>query len=221
MENEWRKSACKSTPDWLEGVQRYYTDAIASFGSFPSGASVEADLVTSTFQALLTKLVDFSNSKSVILSTGATVILEAFSHVKMYDHRAQGIINEFYRVLPILMKAYRGAAKDLTPILGSELVNAVNNDLGNLQCAFELYVEEFNAGDGKGRKIKVNYEPVLKRVQKLEDTITLNGDVRLSKQQLADPNVQDALVILSLILDHLIICTHGLNSSSEAVLLEQ
>lgn len=82
-------------------------------------------------------------------------------------------------------------------------------------------MEKFNAGDGKGRKIEVDYEPVMKRVQNLEDTVTLNGDVTLSKQQLAHLKVQDALVVLSLILDHLIIVGHGLRSACEAVLLEQ
>lgn len=109
----------------------------------------------------------------------------------------------------------------MTTIIGSELVIAVNNDLGNLQCALELYMEKFNGGDGKGRKIEVDYKPVMKQVQNLEDIVTPNGDVTLSKQKLADLKVQDALAVLSLILDHLIIVGHGVRSACEAVLLEQ
>ncbi|XP_037038704.1 uncharacterized protein LOC119076135 [Bradysia coprophila] len=221
IENVWRKTACKSTPHWLNGVQKYYNDIIITFGSFPSEVSGEAELVVETFQALLTKLVDSSNSRSEILSTGATTVLEAFSRIKIAEQSAQGIINEFYRVLPILMKAYRGIATYYTPVIGTELVSAVNNALNNLECACELYVEKFNAGDGNGRKIAVDDEPVRKSVQNLEDTITLNGDVKLSKHELADRKVQNALLILSLILDHMIICKHGLRSASETILLEQ
>ncbi|KAG4066834.1 hypothetical protein HA402_012901 [Bradysia odoriphaga] len=223
VEKVWRKGACPRTcqPDWIKAVQKYYDDVIVAFSSFPGEVSEPADLVKTTFQTLLTKVIEFSNSESKILSSGATAILESFAQVNVDNLSASGIIDEFTRVLPILMKAYRQVVTNLTRIVGRELVCAVNTAISDLEREFLCYVKEFEKGDGNGRKIEIDYEPVMKRVQKLVDTIALKGDVQLTECQLEDPDVQDALVVLSLVLDYVMVLVHGLSSSSEAVILEQ
>ncbi|XP_037038667.1 uncharacterized protein LOC119076111 isoform X2 [Bradysia coprophila] len=223
VENVWKKTACSSTcpPNWIKPVQKYYDDVIKAFSTFPGEVMEPADLVKTTFQTLLTKVIEFSNSDSKILSSGATGILESYAQVKLNIHSASGIIDEFYRVLPMLMKSYRQVVTNLTCPVGPELVCAVNTAITNLEREFICYVDEFRKGDGRGRKVEIDYEPVMKRVQTLVDTIALKGDVQLTECQLEDPRVKNALVVLSLVLDYVMVLVHGLSSSSEAIILEQ
>jgi hypothetical protein len=202
-------------------VQEYYDAVMASFSTFTGQTTEEAEVVKSSFQTLLTKVVEGSNSKSKILSSGATGILESYTQIHLDDLTAKGIIAEFTRVLPFLMSSYRKVVTGLTCVLGWRLPNAVNRAISELECEFTAYVKKFAEGDGNGRKIEVDYEPVMKRVQKLTDTIALKGNVKLTECQLKDPKVQQALVVLSWVLDYTMVLVHGLSSSSEEVIKEQ
>ncbi|KAJ6645554.1 hypothetical protein Bhyg_00760 [Pseudolycoriella hygida] len=220
VENLWKKSIdwCKRKPDWTKPVQKYYDDLMTSFSTFPGQVAQAAEMVKRKFRELLTKVIEFSNSKSKILSLGATGILESFARVNIDVLSASGIIAEFKRVLPVLMEAYREVIKSMTKIIGDKLVCATNNAISDLESEFNLYVDKFNEAEGKK---EINYKPVMKRVHKLVNTIRLKGNNLLSKCQLADLHVRDARVVLSLILNYVIILVHGLSSSSKAVILER
>ncbi|KAJ6640891.1 hypothetical protein Bhyg_05824 [Pseudolycoriella hygida] len=220
VENLWKKTNywCKRKPDWIKPVQKYYDDLMIAFNTFPGQVTLAAEMVKAKFRELLTEVITFSNSDAKILSAGATGILESFARVKIDILSAAGIINEFQRVLPILMEAHRNVITNMTNIIGDELVCATNNAISDLQSEFNLYVDKFKAAGGKK---EINYKPVMKCVQKLVNTIKLKGDVKLSNCQLVNLFVRHARVVLSLILNYIIILVHGLSSSSKAVLLER
>lgn len=102
----WKSSvpafSFKCTPTYLKGVQKYHDDIIEAFDAFPGPLKEEAALVTIPFETYLTKLVNNSNSNSTVLSEGSIAILGVFSVVKLQVNSPDGVIKEFYRVLPIL-----------------------------------------------------------------------------------------------------------------------
>lgn len=225
VEVEWKKGinsaySSRRTPDWVKGLQKYHDDILKSFTGFPSDVAVPSRSMVAEFREFLVENIDYTNSKSKILSSGANKILSVLSVVNIRDLAAQGILNEFHRMLPILMIAYRRITTDLTPIIGSAFKNEVNNALSDTEAAFERFVKIFR-GNGICFEDNVDYTPVLAVVKKLVDTIELRGDVTLSKSQLETQNVQDALVILRSYLHHITICVQGLSVSSSVILLEQ
>lgn len=169
-------------------------------------------------QTVLTKYIELSNSKSEILSASATIILESFASIKLEDLSAIGLINELDRVLHILMISYRKVVTNLTKIIGRDLVRAVNNAISNLEFQLKRHMKEFIASNGK---IEIDYKPVMNAAQNFVDVVALKGDITISQSQLADPNVKDALIALSLVLDYSIAIVHSLTSSCEAFILEE
>lgn len=223
----WRSSdddcSCKCKPVWLDGVQKYYNDdAVELFKSLPPGSLADqADAATKTFQGYIVKLVNFSNSKSKILSSGSTAILGMLSKINVVEKSAIGGIRVFNRMLPIIMKTCREVTSNLSKALGGELTCAVNNVISDLECSFKQYMQEFLRDDESGVYKEVDSEPFMKQSQKLANTISFIGETALNNCKLSKPDVQDALVVLSLILDYLMIATHGLSGCSEVVLSEQ
>lgn len=162
-----------SKPNWLDQIEKYYVDIVVAFNTFPVQLSGQVDFVTTEFRKFLVKVIALSNSKSSTVSTGATATLEALKEVNIDERTAQGVINEFLRVLPTLMKAYRGIVTNLKTTIGDELVYSVNSALRNTEQAFKRYMEKFNAGDGSGSKREIDYEPVMRSVQQLTNAILL------------------------------------------------
>lgn len=203
----------------MGGVQRYSDDILESFASFPPGPLLEKSTeMTAKFQEYLTTLVNLTESKSPTLSWGSTKLLTLFSTVRIQTNTAEGVINEFLRMLPSLMNTYRAIASNLTDILG-DVTCTVKREMTDLETAFTEYTVEFLRGDGNGVRKEVDYEPVMERFQALTKTISRIG--KSNKCQVATPAAQDAATLLKLVLGHILICVRGLSGSSEAILAEQ
>lgn len=212
---------CDCTPDWVEGVQEYFDGTSEAAKNFPSGEPLElADAVMTSFQDFLTKLVSFSDSNSTVLSTSSTAILGALSKLNKLASSANTIIEEFDKVLPDLVETYKGVVSNLTNIIG-ELTCPVNHAMSELECSLQHYIKEFSQSDALGRRKVVPFDPVMKCVQILTNTIAFIAETTIDQCELATPDVQDALAVLSLILDHLSICVQGINACSQAILSEQ
>lgn len=219
----WRNSTSsyEGKPHWIDGLQKYLDDLSKIFDAFPAKFSAQSRLVKPALAQYLAKVTEASNSKSKILSSGAHGIAEALSHVNIVEYNVQGILNEFVRILPNVMNQYREVVTNLTTTLGSDLVTEVNNALSDIESSFIQYTKKFNTGGVNGLKIKIDYEPVMESSRTLTQTISLKRGVSLRLDQLANPEVQDAMVVLNLVLEHVMLMTLGLNSCSEVILWEQ
>lgn len=219
--NLWTSSArvCTSQkkPVWVEGVQKYYDDIMVAFSTFPGPLKEQADLLKIPFQEYLTKLVNYSNSNTTVLSSGSTKILGALSKVKLQANTADGVIKEFYRVLPSLTKTYSEIVSNLSTIIGKQSSCSVNRAMSDLKYAYTKYMKEFLQEDDDGFKKEVDFEPITKSAEKLKKSIALIDE----NNTCSDPDVNNASTILNLILGHLMICYHGLDGCSQAILYEQ
>jgi len=79
----------------------------------------------------------------------------------------------------------------------------------------------FLQNDEFGLKKEVDLKPVARHAQTLTNTISLIAATMLNKCESGTSEVQGALLTLTLVLDHLMICFHGLSGCSLAVLSEQ
>lgn len=212
---------CSCTPDWVEGVQEYYDGTADAAKNFPSGPPLDlADTVMTSFKNFLPKLVSFGDSNSTVLSSSSTAILGALSKLNKLAFSPNTIIEEFDKVLSDLVETYKEVVSNLSNIIG-ELTCSINHAMSDLECSLKQYIQEFLQSDILGRKKEVDFEPVMKSVQRLTNTIASIAEITLNKCELATPDVQDALAVLSLILDHLSICVQGINVCSQAILYEQ
>lgn len=203
------------------GLQIYHDDIEETFATFPPGELLDnAAEMTAMFEEYLTTLVNLTESKSKILSWGSTKIVKVLSTVRLPENTAEGVIDEFLRVLPRLMNTYRGISSGLTRILG-DVTHAVNEAMTDLEIAFTDYTLDFLDGNDNGVRVKVDYEPVTARVQTLTNTISRIGESIMNEPQLATPATQDAVTVLTLVLGHIMICFHGLSGCSQAMLIEQ
>lgn len=149
-------------------------------------------------------------------------MLGALSKQDKLSNSSNTIIVEFEKVMPSLVDAYKEVVSNLSTATGT-LTNCVNEAMSDLECSLKQiqYMNEFNQGDADGRKKEVNIQLVMKCVQKLTNIIAVIAETAINKCDLATPEVQDALIVLSLILDHLSICVQGIIASSQAILQEQ
>ncbi|KAG4068218.1 hypothetical protein HA402_008859 [Bradysia odoriphaga] len=178
VEDVWKSSkndlADQSKPGWVDGVQKYHDGIIEAFGNFPPGPSMDkSKAVRTKFQSYLIKLVKSSNSKSTVLSTGANAILGCLKNIDVIDKTPIGVINEFQRVLPNMMETYRGVIANVTPVIGSLTGPVIGEAMTELERSFMSYMTEFlHSGDERGFKRKIDYEPVEKRFEFLNNTIS-------------------------------------------------
>lgn len=120
-------------------------------------------------------------------------------------------------MLPILTKAYGAVIKKLSKIIGKKTSRSVNAAMAALECEYTQYMTEFLQEDERGLKKEVDYEPITKTAEKFTETIE-----RVAKaNKCASSDRKDASTVLTLILEHLMICYHGLSGSSQAILYEQ
>lgn len=268
IENVWKSSKSDYTgqhkPAWTDGVQKYHDDIMEAFGKFPPGPLMDkSNAVTTSFQSYLTKIVTYSNSNSTVLSSGSNTILGVLDKVSILENTPIGVINEFYRILPTLMETYRGVISNVTPMISGVTGPVIIEAMSDLERSFKNYMTEFLQGDERGNKRKVDYEPVEKRLELLNNTISslselLQNPIKkltgshsrparglgiLSRNPLNNPPlihnstasviventinnpaisfVQDAVTVINLAFEHIVICFYGLSSCSEAVLSEQ
>lgn len=215
------KTGCKPIPTWTNGVQKYYDDIIVAFGKFPPNLLKESTAVTTTFQSYLAELVNSSNSNSTIVSSGSTEILEVLSQVKILANTPIGVINEFYRILPILMVKYRDVVSKLSKVIGSDVACSVNDEMTALESSFKRYMEKFLQTDAQGNNKKIDYGSVTKHFTVLNSTVASFTESTENKCSPVAPNLKDAVTVLNFVLDHIRICFFGLSGCSEAVLYEQ
>ncbi len=152
-----------------------------------------------------------------MLSSGSSGILGVLSEVNIQANTANGIIQEFCRMLPILTKAYSGVVSNLSKIIDEKTACSINFAMTDLECACSKYLTEFLQEDERGMRKEVDYEPVTKRAEKFKKAITNAVD----SKKCVNTEAQDASKVLNLVLDHLMICYHGLDICSQAILYEQ
>ncbi|XP_037040138.1 uncharacterized protein LOC119077082 [Bradysia coprophila] len=206
---------------WKQDIQNYYNGCRTATWEFRGKAYCLADSVVNSLEEFLTKLIFFTNSNSTIVTTSSTTMLNTLSKCKKLNRSGMNIIFEFQKVLPAIIKDFNEVATKLSNHIG-ELTSSFTKVLGSLGSVFTNFMKEFleNCRLFKCEK-QVDYKPVLKKCQKLMNTVALIGETLLNECEAeATQEVYDAVLVLDLICLYMAIAVPGINSCVMDVLYE-
>lgn len=217
-ENEY--CTCDIDDKWKQGVQEYYDGCRKATWKFRGPSYDLADVVLHAFDIHLTKLISLTKSNSTVIASSSTSLLESISKGRKLGVSGLIIIKEFDKVVLGLVEEFNGVVTKLSDIIGA-LTNAVNDDLIDLGYAFSKFMKEFIKSGVTGFKKKVDYEPVLKRLQQLMNTVALIAETLLNNCELATSEVNEAVTVLTLIVNYFAVAVQGINTCYQSVLYEQ
>jgi len=206
--------------EWKEGIQQYYDGSITATKNFCGPSYDQADTVVKAFKIYVTKLIYFTNSNSTVLASISHAILKSISQGRKLGISALVIIKQFDRIVLGLVEQFNDIVTKLSDIIG-KLADSFNDDLNELGCAFSNFMKKFIKNGLTGYRHKVEYEPVLKRFQKLVNTVALFAETLVNHCELATSEVNEAVTILTLIVEYFAISVHGVNTCYQSLLHER
>lgn len=173
------------------------------------------------FEMYLTKLIYFTSSNSTVLASSSNAILDSLSKCNKCERSGLNIIKEFHKVvLGLVEELNELVITKLSHIIG-ELTGPVTDALNDLGFTFSNFMREFLQSGLTGFRKKVDYEPVLKQLQKFMNTVALISETLLNECELANREVNEAVTVLTLICAYFTIAVQGINTCVQDVLYEQ
>ncbi|KAG4066769.1 hypothetical protein HA402_012836 [Bradysia odoriphaga] len=214
----WLKYHKKETTcpaPWAQGVQEYLTGVRnAVDDAFKSEKAIEiGNCAVTSLAKFVDKLVYFTGSNSTTVVTSVTSILNSLSTCSNLNQSGLKIIIEFQKVLGPLIDNFNRVARSLSAQIG-DLTCAFTDDLSDLGRELEKFQRGFirNCQLYQCRK-KVDYECVLKKLQKLFNTVALINETLLNKcGSQASQEVHEAVMVLDLLYTYMAIAITGINS---------
>lgn len=170
-----------------------------------------ADKALDGLQALLTKLIYFTTTNSTVLAPNSNSMLEAISRCRKCDRSGLNVIKEFNKVQLSVMSDLEDVSDNLEDYIG-DLTCSFNDALSDLGYTFSSYMRRFLLSGLTNYKTKVDYEPTLKKLQKLMNLTALISDTMLNKCENPTPEVQEAVTILNAICAYYEICVQGVQA---------
>ncbi|KAG4075392.1 hypothetical protein HA402_015045 [Bradysia odoriphaga] len=206
---------CQCKDDsWKEDIQAYYDGCYSATRGFNENAYELADTVVRTLEDYLTKVIYFTNSNSTVVTSSATAIAKSLSVCKDLNQSSWNIIVEFEKVYPKIVEDFNEIAKKLSDHIGDELVCTFTNDVSDLGATFSKYMKEFlEIWKPVGCRKKVEFECVLKKLQKLMNTVALINETLLNKcDGEASQETRESVMILDLLCFYMTVVVQGINS---------
>ncbi|XP_037038764.1 uncharacterized protein LOC119076217 [Bradysia coprophila] len=211
----YHKKECTCPAPWAEGVQEYYVgvkDAVKD--GFKSEKAIEiGNCAVKSLGEFIEKLIYFTGSNSTIVTTSVTSILNSLSTCRKLNESGLKIIIEFDKVLLPLIDNFNRVATSLSPQIG-DLACSFTDDLSDLGREFSKFQKGFirNCQLFQCKK-KVDYECVLKKLQKLFNTVaSINENVLNKCSCKASQAEHESVMILDLLYSFMAIAVTGINS---------
>lgn len=172
------------------------------------------------FESYLSKIIFFANSNSTVLSSSSTAILKAFSKFNKLGISGFVITDEFGKISTEVVNDLTVIVSTLSDILG-ELTKSVNEALSAFGFAMKHFTNEFLTKNLAGLVTDVDYLPVIKAGQVLMNTVALKAETLLVDLKSAAKDVYEAVTVLSLICNFVLIAIQAANSCAQTVWYDQ
>lgn len=162
----------------------------------------------------------FTNSNSIVLKGGSAAILESLSKANKLGGSGLNIIIEFEKILPGIVKEQNAAVNKLSEYIGNFTitVNVALNDFGS---TYTKFLKDFIESSKTGYKKQIDFEPVLRQLQKLLNAVALVAETSLNDCKLSTSKVHEAASVLTLISTYFTSTVQGINSCVQTMLYEQ
>lgn len=158
------------------------------------------------------KLETSTKSASLIISSKSTAILETISLMSEVGTSPTVILSGFNDVLHTVAGEYKKIILSLKQYIGVKTPTVIDA-ICDLECSLYTIMSDYrnaavlNLGDED-----IDYKPVLKSIQNLTNAVACITESALQNCK-NEKDVRDALYVLVLILDHLLIIGHATNVS--------
>ena len=200
---------------WAKGVQQYVDgcrNAVDEAFKYPKAKEMGDTTVTSLGK-YIKKLMSFTNYNSTLVTSSVTSILTSLSTCQDLRESGLRIMIEFDKVWLPLINNFNEVATSLSPHIG-DLTCVFTNDVSDFGKEFSNFQKAFIRRSRMIYKCRkdVDYTPVLKKLQKLFNTLGLINDTLLNKCESATEEVHESVMILDLIYAYLSIAVTGINS---------
>ncbi len=221
--NEYDDCSCACPTEdvaWKEGVQQFY-DGLRTASSKFSGQSYNlANTTLKSFEKFVAKLIYFTNTNSTLLSSSSTEILASLSEGNNIGQSSLNIIIELDKALLVFVKEFYDIVKKLSDAIG-HLTCSINDVILDLGYAVSSFLKEFlKCSDAQCRE-KTNFKPVFKQFQRLMNTVALIAETLLNGCEPYSSEVDEAMMVLTLICHYFLLTVQGINSSVQDVLYEE
>lgn len=205
---------------WKESVQQFYDGCRKATWKFDGPSYDLANEAVRSFELYLTKLIYFTYSNSTVLQSSSTALLQSLSKCKRLEKTGFNIIKEFEIVLLGLVKDLNEIVEKLSEIIG-DLTCTVNDALNELGYTFSYFMKEFLKLSTAGRRNKVSYEPVLKKLQKLMNTVALIAETLINECEEPTQEENEAVSVLELISIYFALAIQGINTCVQDVIYKE
>ncbi|XP_037049966.1 uncharacterized protein LOC119084194 [Bradysia coprophila] len=206
---------CQCEDDsWKEDIQAYYDGCYSATRGFRGNSYELADTVVKSLEEYLTKVIYFTNSNSTVVTSSATAIAKSLSTCKDLNQSSWKIIVEFEKVFPKIVEDFNGITRALSDHIGDDLVCTFTNDISDLGATFSKYMREFlESWKPLGCRRRVEFESVLKKLQKLMNTAALINETLLNKcDSEASQDTRESVMVLDLLCFYMAVVVQGINS---------
>lgn len=200
-------------------VQQFYEGCRKASWNFLGPSYSLADNVMLSFEIYLSKLIYFTNTNSTVLAPSAHALLETQRKSRKLETSGLVIIKGYNKVVLEMVKDFNEVVKKLSNIIG-ELTDPINDAINNVGCALSNFMTDFLKKGVAGCKKVVDYEPVFKQFQKLMNTVALIAEILLNECELATRQVNEAVTVLTFLVEYFALATQGINSCGQTELLE-
>lgn len=199
-----------------EGVTQYCENCAASVKHFTGPTYEISKTWTLALEIYTKKVVILTEIESTIISSRSVFILETVGLMFKIGISPTIILNEFSDVLQQIVSGYENIISSLSGI--GKLAVTVNTAITNLCYALHELIMEFqHTSHLNDIDDQLDYEPVLRNLHILTNTIAVIAETALSNCRIEN-DVKESIYVLVLILDHFLIMSHGTIASIAAVL---
>ncbi|XP_037029380.1 uncharacterized protein LOC119069428 [Bradysia coprophila] len=219
----WRsynKNACPCTcpvedAPWLKGIEGHYNGCHDAVDKFCGKAKEAGDVAVRSLKEYFAKLIYFTDSNSTIITTGSTEILNSLSKCINLNSNGLNIIVEFNKVFLSIIDDFVRVIKSLEVYIGDDLTCSLTDSIRDLGREFSKYMNEFLKSCRLfGCRKKIDYECVLKQLQKLMNNVALINETLLNQCEEATQQVREAVMVLDMLYCYVAISVQGIYSCS-------
>lgn len=205
--------------DWKKGVKDCRDGVKTVVKTFPQPTYDIGESILQSFYTQTDNLQNLTTSTSPILSSRAVTILEALSLLSKVDRSAKNLLYQLKKVYPAKSAAYCGIATKLSEFIG-KLDNPINKVIEAVAKSIIDCINQFNSRfiqRKHDRCEKIDFKQMVKSARLNTNTIAFIAETALKNNSFAD-EAYEAIAVVSLISNLLILSVHGTNANMGSVL---
>ncbi|KAG4076579.1 hypothetical protein HA402_001866 [Bradysia odoriphaga] len=184
--------------DWEDDVQKYYDGCEDTASEFEGEANDRAAVVMDSFRQFLSKLMEYANSNSTIVSSSGASMIKAMGKCNKLGKSSMVILTEFEKVFPSVANDMTKVALKLSEHI-DHLAETFTDAVQELSGIYSKYMRDLLLSCRlTGCKKEVSYEPTLQKLQRLMNLVALIAET-LFKECDATIEVQESVLVLALI----------------------